>query len=146
MTYVDSDGVKKHPVVIHRSSIGCYERTLAMMIEKYNGSFPTWLSPTQAVVLPISEKFNDYAAAVVKRLQDANIRATGDYRGEKIGFKIREARGERIPYILVVGEKEAENQTVSMRSRGGDEGETAVEKLIERISDEIKNRTLNITS
>ena len=144
MTYIEKDGTKQHPVVIHRSSIGCYERTLAMLIEKYNGSFPTWLSPIQAIVLPISDRYNDYAENVVKKLKDAGIRVQGDYRSEKIGFKIREARNERVPYILVTGEKESENGTVALRSRDGDEGETAITSVIERIIKETNERTLNV--
>ncbi|MDY4252410.1 threonine--tRNA ligase, partial [Clostridium sp.] len=97
MTYIDKDGNKKRPYIIHRSSIGCYERTLAMLIEKYAGAFPTWLSPTQAIVLPISDKYNDYAESIVKDFKNAGIRIEGDYRAEKIGYKIREARLERIP-------------------------------------------------
>ena len=117
MTYIDKDGNKKRPYIIHRSSIGCYERTLAMLIEKYAGAFPTWLAPTQAIVLPISDKYNDYAESIVKDFKDSGIRITADYRAEKIGYKIREARLERIPYILVVGEKEAANNEASVRSR-----------------------------
>ena len=107
MNYIDKDGVKKRPYVIHRTSIGCYERTLAMLIEKYAGAFPTWLAPLQVKVLPISEKYHDYADIVVAKLKAANIRVEGDYRAEKIGYKIREARNERAPFLLIVGEKEA---------------------------------------
>lgn len=141
MTYIDKDGNKKRPYVIHRSSIGCYERTLAMLIEKYAGAFPTWLSPTQAIVLPISDKYNDYAESIVKEFKNAGIRTTSDYRAEKIGYKIREARLERIPYILVVGEKEAVNNEVSVRSRkNGEEGAIAVSELKNRLILEIANK------
>ncbi|ATD56035.1 threonine--tRNA ligase [Clostridium chauvoei] len=141
MTYIDKDGNKKRPYVIHRSSIGCYERTLAMLIEKYAGAFPTWLSPTQAIVLPISDKYNDYAESIVKEFKNAGIRTTSDYRAEKIGYKIREARLERIPYILVVGEKEAANNEVSVRSRkNGEEGAIAVSELKNRLILEIANK------
>lgn len=141
MTYIDKDGNKKRPYIIHRSSIGCYERTLAMLIEKYAGAFPTWLSPTQAIVLPISDKYNDYAESIVKEFKNAGIRINGDYRAEKIGYKIREARLERIPYILVVGEKEAANNEVSVRSRkNGEEGAIPVSELKNRLILEIANK------
>lgn len=141
MTYIDKDGNKKRPYIIHRSSIGCYERTLAMLIEKYAGAFPTWLSPTQAIVLPISDKYNDYAESIVKDFKNAGIRIDGDYRAEKIGYKIREARLERIPYILVVGEKEAANNEVSVRSRkNGEEGAISVSELKNRLILEIANK------
>ncbi|MGG7059313.1 threonine--tRNA ligase [Clostridium tertium] len=141
MTYIDKDGNKKRPYIIHRSSIGCYERTLAMLIEKYAGAFPTWLSPTQAIVLPISDKYNDYAESIVKEFKNAGIRINGDYRAEKIGYKIREARLERIPYILVVGEKEAANNEASVRSRkNGEEGAIPVSELKNRLILEIANK------
>ncbi|WP_270852662.1 threonine--tRNA ligase [Clostridium tertium] len=141
MTYIDKDGNKKRPYIIHRSSIGCYERTLAMLIEKYAGAFPTWLAPTQAIVLPISDKYNDYAESIVKDFKDSGIRITADYRAEKIGYKIREARLERIPYILVVGEKEAANNEASVRSRkNGEEGAIPVSELKNRLILEIANK------
>ncbi|GAA0818219.1 threonine--tRNA ligase [Clostridium tertium] len=141
MTYIDKDGNKKRPYIIHRSSIGCYERTLAMLIEKYAGAFPTWLAPTQAIVLPISDKYNDYAESIVKDFKDSGIRIAADYRAEKIGYKIREARLERIPYILVVGEKEAANNEASVRSRkNGEEGALPVSELKNRLILEIANK------
>ncbi|MDV4149310.1 threonine--tRNA ligase [Clostridium sp. AL.422] len=141
MTYIDKDGNKKRPYIIHRSSIGCYERTLAMLIEKYAGAFPTWLAPKQAIVLPISDKYNDYAESIVKEFKNAGIRIDGDYRAEKIGYKIREARLERIPYILVVGEKEATNNEASVRSRkNGEEGAIPVSELKNRLILEIANK------
>ena len=141
MTYVDSDGEKKRPYVIHRSSIGCYERTLAMLIEKYAGAFPTWLAPTAVKVLPISDKYADYAAEVVKMLRDNGVKVEADYRTEKIGYKIREARMERIPYILVVGMDEEANRTVAVRSRqNGDEGAMALDAFTTRVVNEIKTR------
>ncbi|MBU3811292.1 MAG: threonine--tRNA ligase [Candidatus Niameybacter stercoravium] len=141
MTYVDSNGEKKRPYIIHRSSIGCYERTLAMLIEKYAGAFPAWLAPTAVKVLPISDKYADYAAEVVKALKDSGVKVEADYRTEKIGYKIREARMERIPYILVVGMDEEANRTVSVRSRqNGDEGAQALDAFVTRISNEIKTR------
>jgi len=143
MTYIDSDGVKKHPFIIHRTSIGCYERTLAMLIEKYAGAFPTWLAPVQAIVLPISEKYNDYAEGFVKKMKGRGLRVEGDYRSEKIGYKIREARNQRVPYMMVVGEKEAESGTVALRSRQGEEGSIAVEDVLKRLADEVEQRTNN---
>lgn len=141
MTYVDKNGEKKYPYIIHRSSIGCYERTLAMLIEKYAGALPTWLAPVQAKILPISDKYNDYAEDVTKTLRDNGVRVEVDYRAEKIGYKIREARLERSPYIIVVGEKEAENKEVSVRSRkNGDEGALSLEVFKNRILSEIANK------
>ncbi|MEG0355972.1 MAG: threonine--tRNA ligase, partial [Lachnospiraceae bacterium] len=123
MTFVDKDGEKKRPYIIHRTSLGCYERTLAWLIEKYAGLFPTWLCPEQVRVLPISEKYHEYANQVAEELKDHNIKCTVDERGEKIGYKIRETRLDKVPYMLVVGAKEAEEHTVSVRSRYlGDEG------------------------
>ena len=133
MSYVDADGSKKRPFIIHRSSIGCYERTLAMLIEKYAGAFPVWLCPTQAKVLPISEKYHDYAENVVKELKKSGIRVEADYRAEKIGYKIREARMNRVPYLLIVGEQEAENGTLAVKKRGEDLGVLSLEELKNRI-------------
>ena len=141
MSYIDQNGEKKIPFVIHRSSIGCYERTIAMLIEKYAGAFPTWLSPVQAKILPISDKYNDYAAKVIKALRDRGVRVEADYRAEKIGYKIREARLERSPYILIVGEKEAANNEVAVRSRkNGEEGPIALDVFVDRIVNEIATR------
>lgn len=138
MTYVDRDGNKKHPIVIHRTSIGCYERTLALLIEKYAGALPTWLAPVQAIVLPLSDKYTEYANEVIKTLKDNNIRVDADFRAEKIGYKIREARMNKYPFILVVGEKEAETKTVSVRSREkGEEGPVLLSDFVERVKDEV---------
>ncbi|CUP67368.1 threonyl-tRNA synthetase [Clostridium baratii] len=143
MTYIDKDGEKKRPYIIHRSSIGCYERTLAMLIEKYAGAFPTWLAPVQAKVLPLSDKYNDYAEKIVKDLRNNGVRVEGDYRAEKLGYKIREARLERTPYILVVGEKEMTNNEVSVRSRkNDDEGSMNYEAFKSRLLLEILNKDL----
>ncbi|MBB6623460.1 threonine--tRNA ligase [Clostridium gasigenes] len=143
MSYIDKNGDKKIPFVIHRSSIGCYERTLAMLIEKYAGAFPTWLAPNQVIVLPISDKYNDYAESIVKDFKNSGIKSTADYRAEKIGYKIREARLERTPYILVVGEKELESNEASVRSRkNGEEGPLAVNVVKARILEEIATRSL----
>lgn len=143
MTYVDKNGEKKRPYIIHRTSIGCYERTLAMLIEKYAGAFPTWLAPVQVKVLPISEKFHDYTEKLVKQLQSHRVRVEPDYRAEKIGYKIREARMERVPYLLVVGEKEEQNNEVAVRSRkNGDEGAVSFDKFVERLLKEIDSKEL----
>lgn len=143
MTYVDKDGEKKRPYIIHRSSIGCYERTLAMLIEKYAGALPTWLCPVQAKILPISDKYNDYADKVANELRNRGLKVETDYRAEKIGYKIREARLERTPYILVVGEKEAENNEVSVRSRkNGEEGAIVLDTLVNRIANEVYNKEI----
>ena len=131
------------PNVIHRTSIGCYERTLAWLIEKYEGAFPTWLSPVQAMIIPISEKHSEYAKEILARLEAAGIRAEADMRNEKMGYKIREAQLQKIPYMLVVGDKEAEAGTVSLRSRkDGDEGSMPVDEFISKISEEIRSRSL----
>ncbi|SHJ74545.1 threonyl-tRNA synthetase [Clostridium cavendishii DSM 21758] len=141
MSYIDKNGEKKIPFVIHRSSIGCYERTIAMLIEKYAGAFPLWISPLQVKILPISDKYNDYAEKVSKALKNKGVSVETDYRAEKIGYKIREARLERAPYIVVVGEKEAENNEVSVRSRkNGEEGAIALDTFVDRIVKEIENK------
>lgn len=141
MYYIDKDGEKKRPFIIHRSSIGCYERTLAMLIEKYAGALPTWMAPVQAKILPISEKYHDYCEKVAKTLKGKGIRAEVDYRAEKIGYKIRQGRMERVPYLLIVGEKEADNNEVSIRSRkAGEEGAMSLEAFMERIQKEVEEK------
>lgn len=142
MTYVDKDGEKKNPIIIHRTSIGCYERTLAMLIEKYAGNFPTWLAPVQAIVLPLSEKYHDYAESVVKRLKNSGIRTEVDYRAEKIGYKIREARLQRIPFLLVIGEKEEEMGEVSIKSRGEDLGSKPLDVFLQELKEEIDKKII----
>lgn len=141
--YIDENGDKVRPGIIHRSSIGSYERTLAWLIEKYAGKFPTWLCPEQVRVLPISEKYADYASEVEAELKKNGILTTMDNRAEKIGFKIREARLEKIPYMLVVGEKERDDKTVSVRSRfAGDEGVKSLDEFISQITEEIRTKTI----
>ena len=148
MSFVDKDGTKKRPYIIHRTSMGCYERTLAWLIEKYEGAFPTWLCPEQVRVLPISEKYHDYAEKVEAELKANGILATVDERAEKIGYKIREARLAKLPYMLVVGQKEEEDGLVSVRSRfNGDEGQKSLSDFIDAISREIRTKeikTINV--
>ncbi|MFZ5987507.1 MAG: threonine--tRNA ligase [Bacillota bacterium] len=141
MTYVDKDGTKKRPYVIHRTSIGCYERTLAMLIEKYAGAFPTWLSPIQIKVLPLVDKHHVYAYEVRKALEEKGLRVEVDIRNEKIGYKIREAQLEKVPYMLVIGDKEMENKAVAVRSRKeGDLGSITLADFVDRIVEEVKSK------
>ena len=143
MYYIDKDGNKKRPYIIHRTSIGCYERTLAWLIEKYSGKFPTWLCAEQVRILPISEKYQDYAQKVFKELRRNGIDVTVDSRSEKIGYKIREARMDKIPYMLVVGAQEEENGTVSVRSRfAGDEGSKSIKEFTDAICEEIRTKAI----
>lgn len=142
MYYIDANGEKKRPYIIHRTSMGCYERTLAWLIEKYAGALPTWLMPEQVRILPISDKFHDYAEELRKKLREADVKVTVDTRAEKIGYKIREARLEKLPYMLIIGANEAESGTVSVRKRGedGDLGSMSQEDFIKRITEEIKTK------
>lgn len=143
MYFIDQNGEKQRPYIIHRTSVGCYERTLAWLIEKYAGKFPTWLCPEQVRVLPISEKYADYAAKVEEKLKENGILATVDNRSEKIGYKIRETRLAKVPYMLVVGQKEEEDGLVSVRSRfAGDEGQKTLDAFIEQISKEIRTKEI----
>ena len=143
MEYTDADGQKKNPCIIHRTSIGCYERTLALLIEKYAGAFPTWLSPTQVQIIPVSEKHFEYATALKEKLLDAGIRAEADMRNEKLGYKIREAQMQKMPYMLIVGDKETEEMTVSVRSRkNGDLGTKSQDEFIGLIKEEIDSKTI----
>jgi len=130
--------------MIHRVAFGSIERFIGILIEHFAGQFPTWLSPVQVKVLPISEKFADYAKQVADQLDAEGIRVETDYRAEKIGYKIREARNERVPYIIVVGEKDVEANKVSLRSRkNGDEGQVDLADVIARVKEEIKARSMN---
>ncbi|BCN32492.1 threonine--tRNA ligase [Anaeromicropila herbilytica] len=143
MFYIDKNGEKKRPYIIHRTSIGCYERTLAMLIEKYAGLFPTWLCSEQVRVLPISEKYHDYANKVAMELKQNGVRATVDERAEKIGYKIRETRLDKVPYMLVIGQKEEEEGLVSVRSRfKGDEGQKSLETFVDDICKEIRTKEI----
>ncbi|RRJ16820.1 threonine--tRNA ligase [Lachnoanaerobaculum orale] len=141
--YIDQNGAKVRPYIVHRTSLGCYERTLAWLIEKYAGKFPTWLCPEQVRILPISDKYADYANSVLKELKKNGIDATVDTRTEKIGFKIRDARLARLPYMLVVGEKEEAEGSVSVRSRfAGDEGSKKLSDFVDMICKEIRTKEI----
>lgn len=144
MEYVDKDGTKKNPYIIHRTSLGCYERTLALLIEKYAGAFPLWLAPVQVKILPIADRHHDYAYKIKKQLEDAGIiRVEIDDRAEKIGYKIREAQLEKVPYMLVVGDKDIEENVVSVRSRkDGDIGSKAIDTLISDLLEEIRTKEI----
>ena len=141
--YIDQNGAKVRPYIVHRTSLGCYERTLAWLIEKYAGKFPTWLCPEQVRILPISDKYADYANSVLKELKRNGVDATVDTRTEKIGFKIRDARLSRLPYMLVVGEKEEAEGSVSVRSRfAGDEGSKKLSDFVDMICKEIRTKEI----
>ena len=143
MYYIDQNGDKVRPYIIHRTSMGCYERTLAWLTEKYAGLFPTWLCPEQVRVLPISEKYADYAEKVQKELKKNGVLATVDNRSEKIGYRIRASRLDRVPYMLVVGQKEEEEGVVSVRSRFlGDEGQKPLQTFIDDICKEIRTKEI----
>lgn len=143
MEYTDRDGEKKNPYIIHRTSIGCYERTLALLIEKYAGAFPTWLAPVQVKLLPIADRHLDYLYEVKKSLEAKGIRCEVDDRSEKIGFKIRSAQLEKVPYMLLAGDKDVEANTISVRSRkNGDEGATTLDEFLKRITEEIDTKAL----
>ncbi|MEG2204380.1 MAG: threonine--tRNA ligase, partial [Oscillospiraceae bacterium] len=141
LEYTGADGEKHRPVMIHRVAFGSIERFIGILIEHYAGAFPTWLAPVQATVIPVSERFNDYAVQVAERLNAAGIRVEKDFRSEKIGYKIREAQMEKIPYMLIIGEKEVEANTVSVRARAdGDRGAMPLESFLSAVSEEIKAR------
>lgn len=143
MYYIDEKGEKVLPWIIHRTSMGCYERTLAWLIEHYAGKFPTWLCPEQVRVLPISEKYMDYANKVAAELKKKHVDVTVDSRAEKIGYKIREARLDKLPYMLVVGQQEEADGTVSVRSRfAGDEGVKPLDEFIAQICEEIDTKAI----
>ena len=145
MYYIDEKGEKIRPYIIHRTSLGCYERTLAWLIEKYAGKFPTWLCPEQVKVLPISDKYQDYADKVAEALKKHGVDVTVDNRSEKIGYKIREARLDKLPYMLVVGQQEEADGTVSVRSRfAGNEGVKKLDEFVEQICEEIRSKEIRI--
>ena len=142
MEYVDSDGKTKNPYIIHRTSLGCFERTLAYLLEKYAGALPMWMSPTQAVVIPLNEEFTDYAKEIVDKMDAEDMRVTLDDRNETLGKRIREAQLVKTPYVIVVGAKEKESGTVSLRARGGvDLGSMTIDEMLEKFRKEIREKT-----
>ncbi|MBQ4105560.1 MAG: threonine--tRNA ligase [Clostridia bacterium] len=144
MQYVDKDGSKKNPYIIHRTSIGCYERTMALLIEKYAGAFPMWLAPVQVKVLPIADRHHDKAFEVKKALEAKGMRVEVDDRSEKVGYKIREAQLEKVPYMILLGDKDIENNTVSIRARkAGDLGAMTLDEFIARATEEIESKVIN---
>ncbi len=143
LEYTGADGEKHRPIMIHRVAFGSIERFIGILIEHFAGAFPTWLSPVQVKVLPISDKYMEYGQKVLKALDDAGIRAEIDTRAEKIGYKIREAQMNKIPYMLVVGAKEEEAELVSVRSRfAGDEGQKSIDEFIAAIKEEIATKVI----
>lgn len=144
MEYTDKDGTKKNPYIIHRTSIGCYERTLALLIEKYAGAFPLWLAPVQIKLLPIADRHLDYMYEIKKKLADAGIiRVEIDDRSEKLGYKLREAQLEKVPYMLVAGDKDIENNVISVRSRkNGDMGAMTIDEFIKMAKEEIDTKKI----
>ena len=143
MYYIDKDGQRKRPYIIHRTSIGCYERTLAWLIEKYAGNLPTWLCPEQVRILPISDKIADYAEEVRKELRRNGVDVTVDNSSERIGYKVRKAQMEKVPYMLVLGAKEAEEGNVSVRSRYlGDEGVKPLADFVDELCEEIRTKAI----
>ncbi len=143
MEYTDKDGSKKNPYIIHRTSIGCYERTLAYLIEKYAGAFPLWLAPEQVKVLSLTERNNDYALSIKNKLFDLGFRVEADIRNEKIGYKIREASALKIPYLIIVGDEEEKNNTISIRGRGFENKSGLIlEDFIERLKNEINSKKI----
>jgi threonyl-tRNA synthetase len=141
MEYTDSDNTQKTPYIIHRTSLGCYERTLALILEKYAGALPVWLAPTQVTVIPVVGDFADYGADVVKRMQAAGIRAELDDRNEKLGYRIREAQLAKTPYMIVVGEDEKNSDSVTVRARTeGEGGKFTVDEFIGKVVMEIATK------
>jgi len=146
LEYIDSDGHPKRPVAIHRAIFGSYERFIGILTEHFAGAFPTWLAPVQARVLPVSEKHAEYGRTVTRRLTEARIRGELDDRNEKLGYRIREAQLAKVPYMLVVGEREAQNGTVSLRSRAGeDRGAVPLDRVLADLAHEIGSRTVTLT-
>ena len=141
LEYTDRDGEKKRPIMIHRAGFGSFERFIGMLTEQYAGKFPTWLAPTQVKVLPVSEKTMEYSQSVFAALRDKGIRVVLDDRGEKIGYKIREAQQvDRVPYMLILGPKESETGEVSVRNRSGETETMSLEAFTEKVLKEIADR------
>jgi threonyl-tRNA synthetase len=144
--YIDADGQPKRPIVIHRAIFGSYERFIGLLTEHYAGAFPTWLAPVQARVLPLSEKFSEYARTVQTRLRAARVRSELDDRNEKLGYRIREAQLHKVPYMLVCGGREAEAGTVSLRHRSGDDlGAVPLDRVVSDLVREIATRAPGLT-
>ncbi len=144
MSYIDENGEKKRPYIVHRSSIGCYERTIALLIEKYKGAMPVWFAPEQVRVLSLTGRTEADAAALSDNLNSLGYRSTADIRGEKIGYKIREAQVDKIPYMLIIGDKEKESGAISVRSRSaGDLGTMKLEEFVDRIKKEVADKVIN---
>lgn len=143
MEYTDKDGVKRNPYIIHRTSLGCYERTLAYLIEKYAGAFPLWLAPEQVRVLALTDRNNGYVNSIVAKLQAEGFRAEADTRNEKVGYKIREALSQKVPYLIIVGDEEEKNGTISIRGRGN-ENKTGLNfaDFVERLKEEVKTKKI----
>jgi len=146
LEFIDSDGQPKRPVVIHRAIFGSYERFIAILTEHFAGAFPTWLAPVQARILPISEKHAEYARRLLARLREARIRVELDDRNEKLGYRIRDAQLRKVPYMLVAGEREAQNGTVSLRRRTGEDlGAVPVDQVVAELAAEIGSRSATLT-
>ncbi|HRT99377.1 MAG TPA: threonine--tRNA ligase, partial [Ignavibacteriales bacterium] len=144
-TYVGEDGQKHHPVMLHRAILGSLERFIGILIEHFGGAFPLWLSPVQVVIIPVSEKFTEYANSVYQKLFDAGISVEFDTRSEKVGYKIREWETQKVPYMLVIGEKEQTNNNISVRARKkGDLGSTSLDEFIKMLQQKISNKELEI--
>ncbi|MDO5713698.1 MAG: threonine--tRNA ligase [Tissierellia bacterium] len=144
LTYIDEHGEKARPVMLHRALLGSMERFMGILIEHFAGKFPLWLSPRQVEIIPISEKFADYAKEITEKLKNKGFRVHLDGRSEKVGYKIREAQLKKINYMVIVGQKEVENNTISLRTRGGEEiGDLKLESFIERLEEEIANKTID---
>ena len=143
MSFIDSDGVHKRPYMVHRAIFGSLERFFGVLVEHFGGYFPLWIAPVQAIVLPITDKQMEYAGRVVEQFRAAGIRTELDDRSEKVGFKIREAETQKIPYMVVVGDKEIQSSSASVRHHGeGDQGVFPIDTIIERLTNEIKSRAL----
>ena len=145
LTYIGNDGEKHRPIVIHRVAFGSIERFIGILIEHFAGKFPTWLAPEQVRILPIAERHAEYAEKLAKQMKDKDIQIEVDSRNEKIGYKIREAQLQKVPYMIIVGDKEADTGTISVRSRDkGELGSQELESFITNVIDEIENRILTI--
>jgi threonyl-tRNA synthetase len=143
LEYVDSDGRPKRPVAIHRAILGSFERFIGILIEHFAGAFPAWLAPAQVRVLPVSAKHAEHAGTVHRRLLDTGVRAELDDRSEKLGYRVREAQIQKVPYVLVVGEREARDGTASVRKRGGEDvGAMPVERFLAEVTAEIRTRAV----